>query len=103
MRHTIILSCLLGLVLASAPAYSKEVTSDTLSIDDVTPMLQEFVSLRPNQELLEVYGISQSNEDKQAKIFFRYKRGRPTRGELSCFKLNSGKWYCGGVYKILKK
>jgi len=107
MKFAVLVACFFALI-ATAPVQAAEVTSDVLSIEDVTPMLQEFVNLKPAQKLLEVYGISQSNGSTQAKIFFRYEKAgrggsKPTRGELNCFKLNSKKWYCGGVYDILKK
>jgi hypothetical protein len=100
--------CFLFVCIAASPIHAQEITSDVLTIEDVTPMLQSFVNLKPKQKLLSVYGISQNEVANQAKVFFQFEKvGRngptPTRGELNCFKLNSGKWYCGGVYDILKK
>ncbi len=107
MKCLIAIFCLTVLIAAS-PAHAEEVTVNTLTIEDVTPMLEDFVKQKPGQKLLNVFGISQAEKTNQAKIFFRYeKAGRggavPTRGEINCFKLNSGKWYCGGVYDLLKK
>ena len=103
MKVCVVLLCLVALMGVS-PVYAVDVTAEVLTIEDVTPMLQEFIMSRPGQKLLKVYGISQPKDTHTAKVFFRYeKRGRPARGELNCFKLNSGKWYCGGVYDYLKK
>jgi hypothetical protein len=100
------------LVFAAAPVLAAgervPVTSEVLTIEDVTPMLQDFVNSKPDQQLLEVFGISQAPNSNLAKVFFKYmKAGRggskPDEGELNCYKLNSGKWYCGGIYDIMKK
>ena len=107
MRVLFFFYCL-TVMIPCLPVYAEEVTAEILTIDDVTPMLQEFVSQKPDQSLIKVYGISQLDEGKQAKVFFEYMRAgrggaKPDNGELNCFKLNSGKWYCGGVYDILRK
>ena len=87
----------------SAPALA-----DVLEVSDVELMLDTFAKLKPRQEITKVMGISQIDDGKVAKVFFKYmKAGRggsvETRGELNCYKLNSGKWYCGGVYDLLQK
>ena len=106
MKLFITFFCCVGL-LAASPVYAEEVTADVLTIEDVTPMLKDYVKVKKGQ-LAHVYGIWQDEDSKRAKVFFKYmvagRRGStPKKGELNCFKLNSGKWYCGGVYDYLKK
>ncbi|MDY6793649.1 MAG: hypothetical protein SWH54_20495 [Thermodesulfobacteriota bacterium] len=106
MKLFLMFFCCVAL-LAASPVYAEEVTTDVLTIEDVTPMLEDFAKSK-NGQLAHVFGIWQDEYSKRAKIFFKYTvpgRKGPTakRGEINCFKLNSGKWYCGGVYDYLKK
>lgn len=80
-----------------------------LSAGDVKVPVQKFIESSPNQTFSKLFGIYQpENDGNIAKIFYEYvksgRRGESVAvGEVNCYKLNSGKWYCGKGIGFLGK